>query len=61
LDTLAALKAKTLQKMWLDELDVLAREYTSYKAKRETIQAGSAIQGPTAGKAKIVKKRVFTA
>ena len=58
---LAALKAKTLQKMWLDELDVLEREYTSYKAKREKIQAGSATQGSTAGKAKIVKKRVVTA
>ena len=58
---LAALKAKTLQKMWLDELDVLEREYTSYKAKREKIQAGSATQGSTTVKAKIVKKRVVTA
>jgi DNA topoisomerase-2 len=38
---LAALKAKTLENMWLDELDELEKQYTIYKAKRVQIQTGS--------------------
>jgi hypothetical protein len=38
---LAALKAKTLEKMWLDELDELEKQYTIYKAKRVQIQTGN--------------------
>jgi len=37
---LAALKAKTLQKMWLDELAALEQQYIIYKVRREKIQAG---------------------
>ena len=37
---LAALKAKTLQKMWLDELAALEQQYIIYKIRREKIQAG---------------------
>ena len=53
---LAALKAKTLQKMWLDELDILDREYSSYKAKREKIQSGKS----TTTTLKITKKKLVT-
>jgi len=38
---LEALKAKTLEKMWLDELEQLEKQYAIYKAKRVEIQAGS--------------------
>jgi len=55
---LAALKAKTLQKMWLDELDILEREYSSYKAKREKIQSGKS--STTAPNVKITKKKLVT-
>ena len=55
---LAALKAKTLQKMWLDELDILDREYSSYKAKREKIQSGTSKTTTTT--VKITKKKLVT-
>jgi DNA topoisomerase-2 len=38
--SLAKLKRKTAEQMWLEELDILDNEYTKYKAKRETIQSG---------------------
>jgi len=44
---LAALKSMTLEKMWLNELDVLDREYAVYKVKREKIQAGAHVKAPT--------------
>jgi hypothetical protein len=44
------LKAKTLQKMWLDELTILENEYTYYKSKREKIQTGTT--------QKVVKKKL---
>ena len=50
---LSALKAKTLEKMWLDELDELEKQYTIYKAKRVHIQAGS--KGTTVDKKKVNK------
>jgi DNA topoisomerase II len=49
---LDALKAKTLEKMWLDELEQLEKQYTSYKEKRVEIQAG----GKKIEKKKLVKK-----
>jgi hypothetical protein len=51
---LEALKAKTLEKMWLDELDQLEKQYTIYKAKRVEIQAG----GKGTGKGKPSEKKV---
>jgi DNA topoisomerase-2 len=48
---LAALKSTTLEQMWSHELNLLEREYSVYKTKRETIQAGSATVKP-----KVVKK-----
>jgi hypothetical protein len=35
------LMATPLTQMWLDELDILDREYDVYKAKREQIQSGA--------------------
>jgi len=37
---LAALLAKSLESMWLDELDILDREYDSYRLHRQQIQSG---------------------
>jgi DNA topoisomerase-2 len=45
---LAELKRKTVEQMWLEELDVLDREYTKYKSKRETIQAGGVAKASAA-------------
>ena len=36
---LQVLKATSVEKMWLDELDTLEKEYDKYKVKRERIQA----------------------
>jgi DNA topoisomerase-2 len=38
---LEALKAKTLEQMWLEELDALEKQYDLYKKKRIQIQEGS--------------------
>jgi DNA topoisomerase-2 len=38
---LAALKATTLEKMWLNELDILDVHYDIYKSRREKIQSGA--------------------
>jgi DNA topoisomerase-2 len=54
---LAALKAMTLEKMWLNELDVLDREYAAYKVKREKIQAGAHGKKDTKAPAKLVLKK----
>jgi DNA topoisomerase-2 len=51
---LEVLIATTLEKMWYSELEAFEKEYTSYKAKREKIQAGGV--GPQVKK--IVKKPV---
>jgi hypothetical protein len=53
---LNALKSKTLQKMWLDELNLLETEYNVYKLKREKIQSGG--NNPTAGGGKTPKKKL---
>jgi len=36
-----------VEQMWLQELDVLSREYAVYRTKRERIQAGSAASSET--------------
>ncbi len=46
------LLATSLEKMWIGELDVLEREYDTYKLKRQHIQSGS---GVAKAKAKVVK------
>jgi DNA topoisomerase-2 len=54
---LSALKRKTVEQMWLEELDILDHEYTKYKSKRETIQAGGVSTNKVAKVLKIVKKK----
>jgi DNA topoisomerase-2 len=51
---LAALKATTLEKMWLNELDILDVHYDIYKSRREKIQ--SATSKPPAKRVSIKKK-----
>jgi DNA topoisomerase-2 len=53
---LTALKATTLETMWLSELDTLEKEYDVYKKKRETIQSGSKTSSATANKKMVVKR-----
>ena len=43
---LALLKSTTLEKMWIQELDVLNTEYDKYKLYREQIQQGSGNEKP---------------
>ena len=50
---LDALKAKTLEKMWLDEIEQLEKQYVNYKEKRVEIQAG----GKVTGKGKSTEKK----
>jgi len=44
-----ALEAKTVEAMWLDELDVFDREYASYRVIRERIQAEGVKNGGAGG------------
>jgi DNA topoisomerase-2 len=54
---LTALRKTPLEKMWLNELDSLEKEYAKYKVKREKIQVGEpATKKTSAGGAKVVKK-----
>jgi len=54
---LTALRKTPLEKMWLNELDSLEKEYAKYKVKREKIQVGDpATKKTSAGGAKVVKK-----
>ena len=57
---LAVLKATSVEKMWVRELETLEHEYDVYKVKRERIQSGSATKtaggGTTDKKVKIIKK-----
>ena len=48
---LDVLLATSLARMWLNELDILEREYDAYKVKRQHIQSGS-----TATKVKVKAK-----
>jgi DNA topoisomerase-2 len=54
---LAILRATTLEQMWLNELNVLDREYTSYKSKREIIQTGKTATTNKAKKVAIKKTK----
>lgn len=57
-DELKRLRATTVEKMWLSELDALEKEYDKYKIKRERIQAA----GGDANKNKkttVVKRKVI--
>jgi len=56
---LAALKATSLETMWLGELDHLEKEYDTYKIKRERIQAGTPAQAKpdASSKKKVVVKK----
>jgi len=53
---LQALKAKTLEKMWMDELVDFEKQYAIYKKKRIEIQSGSGSSGPEKKKKLLVKK-----
>lgn len=53
-EELSALRALTLEKMWLGELQILEKEYDAYQKKRVQIQNGGA---PAAAK-KVTKKKV---
>ena len=52
---LAALRATTLETMWLGELAKLETEYDVYKKKRETIQMGKS-SGPGDKKKMVIKR-----
>ena len=49
---LKALNAKTIQEMWLDELNILQEEYVKYRKIRENIQEGKDEDGKDAKKEK---------
>jgi DNA topoisomerase-2 len=49
---LDVLLATSLAQMWINELDVLEREYDSYRMKRQQIQTGSAAKVKVKAKAK---------
>jgi DNA topoisomerase-2 len=51
---LEALKSKTLEKMWLDELEQLEKQYSIYKAKRVEIQTGKGSSSNVDKKKKIL-------
>jgi DNA topoisomerase-2 len=53
---LEALKSKTLEKMWLDELDQLEKQYVLYKQKRVQIQTGGASVAGDKKKKVVIKK-----
>jgi DNA topoisomerase-2 len=57
---LAKLRATSLEKMWLSELDVFDKEYASYKTKRQQIQSGIALSGKDGAIKKMGKKIVIT-
>jgi len=53
---LATLRNTTLETMWLSELDILEREYTSYRNRRGQIQSGAQKIIKKAGGGKAIKK-----
>jgi DNA topoisomerase-2 len=55
---LVALRAMTLESMWLDELNRLETEYDTYKTKREHIQAGGKSKSSGGAKPKTIKKKL---
>jgi DNA topoisomerase-2 len=52
---LDVLLATSLAQMWLNELDILEREYDNYKLKRQHIQSGSVAKIKTKPKVKVAK------
>jgi DNA topoisomerase-2 len=52
---LDVLLATSLAQMWLNELDILEREYDTYKLKRQHIQSGSVAKIKTKPKVKVSK------
>jgi DNA topoisomerase-2 len=54
-EELEVVKNKTIHKMWLDELEVLEKEYVKYREEREKQAFGSRIEEPK--KKKIVVKK----
>jgi hypothetical protein len=52
---LDTLKKTTVEKMWVDELNTLEKEYTKYKTKREKIQLG---EGTKTKSQAVAKKKV---
>jgi len=55
-EELSALRALTLEKMWLGELDILEKEYDAYQKKRVQIQNGGAPAAKKVTKKKVVRK-----
>jgi len=55
---LDTLMAKTLETIWLEELNTLEKEYDKYKVKREQIQEGSVKTGDKQKKTTVIKKLV---
>jgi hypothetical protein len=57
---LTKLRATSLEKMWLSELDVFDKDYATYKTKRQQIQSGIAPSGKDGVIKKTGKKVVIT-
>ncbi len=55
---LEVLRKTTLETMWLNELDVLSKEYDNYQKKRLLIQSGQGESVKKVMKKKVVKKSV---
>ena len=60
-DELKRLRATTVEKMWLSELDALDKEYDKYKIKRERIQAAGGDGNKNKKTTTVVKKKIVTA
>ena len=54
---LEILMATSLEQMWVNELDILEREYDTYKVKREHIQSGVAKKAAIIRKKSVVSNR----
>jgi len=55
---LEVLRKTTLETMWLNELNVLSKEYDNYQKKRVLIQSGQGESVKKVMKKKVVKKSV---
>jgi DNA topoisomerase-2 len=52
---ISELEKTSIESIWINELNILEKEYNSYKIKREKIQSGSAIKN--SGSKKVLKKK----
>ena len=52
---ISELEKTSIESIWINELNILEKEYNSYKIKREKIQSGSAIKN--SGSKKVSKKK----